>query len=581
MVSTILKSVRQYKTKSILSPIFVAVEAFIEMFIPYLMGLLIDNGIMQHDQHYVIVVGIVLLVLTLISLCLGGLASITSALAAAGLAANLRHDMFDNVQDFSFENIDKFSSASLVTRLTTDVNNIQIAYQMSIRIAVRAPLMMILSLIMSFVVNAKLALIFAILVPILGAALALIIRSAYPFFPKIFRGYDNLNRVVRENVRGIREVKTYVHESEQISQFKKASAFIYRFFFSAMKRMALNGPIMMFVINLAMLLVSWFGARQIVYGSMQTGQLVSMFSYAISVLFSLMMLAMIFTQLTLAQASGHRVVAVLNEQPSIRNPYQPVMQVNDGDIVFDHVGFKYEKDARNWILHDINLHIKPGETIGIIGETGSAKSTLVSMIPRLYDVTTGAVRVAGHNVRSYDLRTLRDNVAMVLQNNVLFTGTIKDNLKWGNEQATDAEIVAAAKIAQADGFIREMPAGYDTMVEQGGNNVSGGQKQRITIARALLKQPKILILDDSTSAVDTQTERKIRLGLAKQLPKTTKIIISQRIVSLKDADRIIVMADGQIQDIGTHAELIQRNQLYSSIAKFQEEQKGAGDDQDE
>ncbi|MCI1466342.1 MAG: ABC transporter ATP-binding protein/permease [Lactobacillus sp.] len=578
MLKTILSAVRQYKTKSLLSPLFVSLEVFIEMFIPYVMGMLIDNGIMKNDMHYIVSRGVFLLILTLISLVLGALASATSATAAAGVAANLRHDMFNQIQEYSFENINKFSSSSLVTRLTTDVNNIQLAYQMSIRIAVRAPLMMIVSLIMSFIVNAKLALIFMVLVPILAVVLALIIKTAYPYFPKIFRGYDRLNRVVRENVRGIREVKTYVHEEEQIDEFKKSSKLIYKLFFGAQKIMATNGPVMMFVIDSALLLVSWFGARQIVYGSMRTGQLVSMFSYSMSVLFSLMMLAMIFTQLILAQASGNRVAAVINEQPSITNPHKPIETIADGDIEFDHVGFKYEPDAEHWILKDINLHILPGETIGIIGETGSSKSTLVSMIPRLYDVTTGAVRVSGHNVRSYDLKALRDNVAMVLQNNVLFSGTIKDNLKWGNEHASDEEIVQAAKIAHADGFIREFKDGYDTMIDQGGTNVSGGQKQRLTIARALLKQPKILILDDSTSAVDTQTEREIRTALQKDMPKTTKIIISQRIVSIKDADRIIVMNEGQIQDIGTHDELIKRNPLYSSIAKFQAEQKGVGAD---
>lgn len=579
MLNTILRSVRQYKLKSILSPIFVSVEVFIEMYIPFLMGRLIDQGIMKNNLHYIVSRGCFLLIMTLISLTLGALASATSATAAAGVAANLRHDMFNKIQDYSFENIDRFSSASLVTRLTTDVNNIQLAYQMSIRIAVRAPLMMIVSLIMAFVVNARLSLIFVVLVPILAIVLVLIIKAAYPYFPKIFRGYDQLNRVVRENIRGIREVKTYVHEQEQIDEFKKSSQLIYKLFFGAQKILAINGPVMMFVINLALLLVSWFGARLIVGGSMQTGQLVSMFSYSMSVLFSLMMLAMIFTQLIMAQASGNRVAAVINEQPSIVNPHKPIKTINDGDIEFDHVGFKYEPDADHWILKDINLHILPGETIGIIGETGSSKSTLVSMIPRLYDVTTGAVRVAGHNVRSYDLKTLRDNVAMVLQNNVLFSGTVKDNLRWGNESATDAQIVQAAKIAHADGFIREMDHGYETMIDQGGNNVSGGQKQRLTIARALLKKPKILILDDSTSAVDTQTERGIRTALQKEMPKTTKIIISQRIVSIKDADRIIVMNQGQIQDIGTHEQLIKRNQLYSSIAKFQAEQKGVQADE--
>ncbi|MDD6386166.1 ABC transporter ATP-binding protein [Lactobacillus equicursoris] len=572
MLKTLLKSVRQYKKETLLSPLCVIAEVFIEMYIPYIMGMLIDNGIYKGNMAYVQKMGLFTILLTLLSLVLGAAASYFSAHAAAGFTANLRHDMFYHMQEFSFENIDKFSSASLVTRLTTDTNNIQMAYQMSIRMAVRAPFMLVISLIMAMMISAKLTLVFLVAVPFLAIAMILIINGARPYFPRIFRAYDELNRKVRENIRGVREVKTFVHETEQIENFEKSISKIYKLFSKAMVIMATNGPVMTLTVNCVMLALSWFGAKLIVGHQLETGQLVSMFSYTMSVLMSLMILSMIFTQLMMAQASGRRVAEVLNAQPTITNPVkEPLEDVTNGEIVFDNVDFKYDKDDDHYALKDINLTIKSGETIGIIGETGSSKSTLISMIPRLYDVTGGAVRVGGHNVRSYDLKALRDNVAVVLQKNVLFTGTIKDNLKWGNEHATDEEILRASKIAHADGFIQEMPDGYDTMVEQGGNNVSGGQKQRITIARALLKKPKILILDDSTSAVDTKTEREIRLALKRDLPQTTKIIISQRIVSIKDADRIIVMNHGKIEDIGTHEELIKRNDLYSSIAKYQEE----------
>ena len=573
MINTLRKSIRQYKKQSLLSPLFVICEVIIEMLIPYLVGILIDNGIMKGNMSYIMKTGLLLFVITIVSLVLGACASYFSAHAAAGFAANLRKDMFYHVQDFSFENIDKFSSSSLVTRMTTDVNNIQMAYQMLIRIAVRAPMMLIVSIIMSLIISPRLSLIFVVIAPVFVIIMALIIKSANPYFPKIFRGYDQMNQVVRENIRGIREVKTYVQEDEQTTKFKKSSGFIYKLFSTAQKIMSLNSMVVIAVLNISNLAICWFGAKEIVGGTLQAGQLISMFSYSNSVLNSLNILAMIITQLVVSAASGRRIAEVINEKPSIENPRKPLKEVTNGEVIFDHVNFKYNPDDKNYALHDINLKIKPGETLGIIGKTGSSKSTLVSMIPRLYDTDSGAVRVSGHNVKSYNLKTLRDNVAVVLQNNVLFSGTIKDNLKWGNENATDDQILAASKIAHADDFIQEMPDKYNTMVEQGGNNVSGGQKQRITIARALLKKPKILILDDSTSAVDTQTEREIRESLAQEMPDTTKIIISQRIVSIKDADRIIVMDDGNIQDIGNHDELMERNDLYSSIAKFQEEQK--------
>lgn len=573
MINTLRKSIRQYKKQSLLSPLFVVGEVIIEMLIPYLVGILIDNGIMKGNMPYITRAGLLLLIITVVSLVLGAGASYFSAHAAAGFAANLRKDMFYHVQDFSFENIDKFSSSSLVTRMTTDVNNVQMSYQMLIRIAVRAPMMLIVSVIMSLIISPRLSLIFVVIAPIFIILMALIIKSANPYFPKIFRGYDRMNQVVRENIRGIREVKTYVQEDPQTKEFKKSSGFIYKLFSAAQKIMSLNSMVVMAVLNISNLAICWFGAKEIVGGSLQAGQLISMFSYSNSVLNSLNILAMIFTQLVVSAASGRRIADVINEKPSIENPRKPLKRVTNGEVIFDHVNFKYNPGDKNLALNDINLTIEPGETLGIIGKTGSSKSTLVAMIPRLYDTDSGAVRVSGHNVKSYDLKTLRDNVAVVLQNNVLFSGTIKENLKWGNENATDEQVIAAAKIAHADDFIREMPDKYDTMVEQGGNNVSGGQKQRITIARALLKKPKILILDDSTSAVDTHTEREIRESLAKDMPETTKIIISQRIVSIKDADRIVVMDDGKIQDIGTHDELIKRNDLYSSIAKFQEEQK--------
>ncbi|WP_283597034.1 ABC transporter ATP-binding protein [Ligilactobacillus aviarius] len=574
MIRILAKSVRENKKYSIIAPILVFFQAMTNVAVPFLMGDLIDKGIMKGNLTYICHLGLLLLLLALAGIIAGTTASWLAGRAAAGFSKNLRYDLFNHIQQFSFENIDNFSSASLVTRLTTDTNNLQQAYQGMLRIAVRAPSVMIFAFVMAFVVSAKMALIFVVVIPILALGLFVIIKKARPLFHQVFQRYDVLNQVVREDVRGIRVVKSYVRQATEKQKFNDAADGIYDVFLKAQRTMALNAPLMQFVINATMLLLCWFGAKLIVGNQLQDGQLISMFSYTMQILMSLNMLSMIFNQLSMAEASASRVVRVLKAQPSIESPADGVQIVKDGTVDFDRVNFSYDHDPQKLQLQDINLHLKAGETLGIIGKTGSGKSTLVSLLPRLYDVTSGEVQLGGINVQDYDLKTLRDNVSVVLQNNVLFSGTIKDNLRWGNPHATDEQIVQACKWAHADEFIQKLPDGYDTMLEQNGTNVSGGQMQRLCIARALLKNPQVLILDDSTSAVDTNTDAQIRQAFRDDLPHITKIIISQRISSISDADQIIVLDHGKITAQGTHAELLKSSKLYHDIYESQNYQGG-------
>ena len=574
MIRILAKSVRENKKYSIIAPILVFFQAMTNVAVPFLMGDLIDKGIMKGNLTYICHLGLLLLLLALAGIIAGITASWLAGRASAGFSKNLRHDLFNHIQQFSFENIDNFSSASLVTRLTTDTNNLQQAYQGMLRIAVRAPSVMIFAFVMAFVVSAKMALIFVVVIPILALGLFVIIKKARPLFHQVFQRYDVLNQVVREDVRGIRVVKSYVRQETEKKKFNDAADGIYDVFLKAQRTMALNAPLMQFVINATMLLLCWFGAKLIVGNQLQDGQLISMFSYTMQILMSLNMLSMIFNQLSMAEASASRVVRVLKVQPSIESPANGVQTVKDGTVDFDHVNFSYDHDSQKLQLQDINLHLKAGETLGIIGKTGSGKSTLVSLLPRLYDVTSGEVQLGGINVQDYDLKTLRDNVSVVLQNNVLFSGTVKDNLRWGNPHATDEQIVQACKWAHADEFIQKLPDGYDTMLEQNGTNVSGGQMQRLCIARALLKNPQVLILDDSTSAVDTNTDAQIRQAFRDELPHITKIIISQRISSISDADQIIVLDHGKITAQGTHAELLKSSKLYHDIYESQNYQGG-------
>ena len=570
-----MAQIKQYKKDTILTPIFTALEVLFEVIIPLITAKLIDDGISAGNMSAVVKYGVIMVIVAFLSLGSGVLAGKYAATASTGFACNLRHAMYDNIQRFSFSNIDKFSTAGLITRMTTDVTNIQNAFQMLIRIAVRAPFTLICSLIMCIAINGELSLIFLAALVILGAALFLIIGKVSRIFEVVFRKYDDLNASVQENVSAIRVVKAFVRENHETTKFKNASNSIYKMFVKAESLIALNSPIMMFVVYFCIILISWLGAKFIVAGSLTTGELTSLFSYVMSVLMSLMMLSMIFVMLTMSEASAKRVVEVIKEEPDIVNPETPDTNIADGRIDFNHVNFAYAHSSGENVLENIDLHINAGETIGIIGGTGCGKSSLVNLISRLYDVTDGSVYVGGKDVKSYDLEALRNSVAVVLQKNILFSGTILDNLRWGNENATEEECRAVCKLACADEFIERFPDGYNTYIEQGGSNVSGGQKQRLCIARALLKNPKVLILDDSTSAVDTATDAKIREAFAQRIPGTTKIIISQRISSVKDADRVLVLDDGKVSGFDTHEKLLETNEIYKEI--YDAQTSGSGD----
>lgn len=578
MVRKLLRSVREYKTSSLLAPLFVTCEVILEVIIPMLMANLIDFGIEAGNMQYILKMGLALVICCIVSLTSGALSGKYAAVASAGFAKNLREDMYNKVQEYSFSNIDKFSTASIVTRLTTDITNIQNAYMMSIRVAVRCPIMLIFALFMAFQINSHLAPIFVIAIPILAVGLVIIISNAKRIFERIFRTYDKLNNVVQENLHGIRVVKSFVREDHETEKFCSVSKEIYQDFSKAEKILAFNAPLMQFCAYGCMLLISWLGAKLIVASGnnpavgMTTGDLTSMFSYTMQILMSLMMFSMVFVMITISYASMERAEEILDEKSDLHNPENPVYEVKDGSIEFDHVNFVYGKNADKLCLDNVNLKIPSGATVGIIGGTGSSKSTLVQLIPRLYDATEGAVKVGGRDVREYDIESLREEVAMVLQKNVLFSGTIKDNLRWGKEDATDEEMRHVCQLAQADEFIQTFPDGYDTYIEQGGTNVSGGQKQRLCIARALLKKPKILILDDSTSAVDTKTDALIRMAFREEIPNTTKIIIAQRISSVEDADLILVLDDGKINGMGTHQELLANNEIYREV--YESQQKG-------
>ena len=569
MIKRILQEVKEYRKASFLAPIFMVGEVVLEISLPFLMSFIIDKGVSQGDMTEVTKYGVIMIVAAFGSLFCGAMSGKYAAYASAGFAKNLRRAMFYNIQDFSFHNIDKFSTAGLVTRLMTDVTNIQNAYQMVLRMCVRAPLTLVCAMAMTFVINAELSMVFLYAIAFLGIILIFIMKFAHPIFLQVFNRYDDLNASVQENITNMRVVKAYVKEDYEISKFNKASYNIYRMFKKAENILIFNSPAMQLSMYACILAISWLGARMIVGGSMTTGELMSMMTYTTNILMSLMMLSMIFVMLSMSFASVQRIDEVLDEKSDIVSPEKAVTEVKDGSIDFHHVSFAYSADQEADSLEDIALHIRSGETIGILGGTGSGKSSLVQLIPRLYDVTKGSLYVGGVDVKEYDLDVLRNQVSMVLQNNVLFSGTIKDNLRWGNPNASDEEMLQACRLAQADEFIQRFPDGYDTHIEQGGSNVSGGQKQRLCIARALLKKPKILILDDSTSAVDTRTDYLIRKAFREDIPDITKLIISQRISSIEDADRIVVLDDGKINGIGTHAELLKTNEIYQEVYRTQ------------
>ena len=579
MIKKLASYIKEYKKASILTPVFVVLEVVMEVIIPMLMSKIIDVGIPNSDIKYILEIGILLTLSAIMSLAFGMLSGRFAAKASSGFAKNLRKGMFYKIQNFSFEDIDKFSTSSLITRLTTDVTNVQMAFMMIIRILIRGPVMLLAALFMAFSIDVRLSCVFLVSIPILGVALFYIAIKAHPNFERVFKKYDKLNEVVQENVGGIRVVKAYANEEHEEKKFENVNNEVYNYFKKAEKIVAFNSPIMQFVVYFSVLIISWLGAKYIIGGTFQTGELSSLITYAWQILMSLMMLSMVFVMIIIAQSSAERIVEVLDQEPSIKNKRNPIKTIKDGSITFENVSFAYsdEKDPNKFALQDINLSIKSGETIGIIGGTGSSKSSLVQLIPRLYDATKGTVKVGGVNVKDYDMEALRDSVSMVLQKNVLFSGTIAENLRWGNPNADDEELERVCKLAQADSFIQEFPDKYDTMIDQGGTNVSGGQRQRLCIARALLKKPKILILDDSTSAVDTKTDSYIRKAFREEIPNTTKIIIAQRVTSVEDCDRIIVMDEGKINGIGTSKELLKTNKIYQEV--YNSQMKGGEDNE--